>query len=59
MTSTYIKRGDTNERKAALLRGSLEDVARLEKALSQGWDVKADLAKAQAQVKAFTHKEVP
>jgi hypothetical protein len=53
VTSTYIQRGNPEERRARLLRGSQEDVARLEVALAQGWDVAKELDRARAQVKAF------
>jgi len=53
VTSYYAHRGNTDERRARLLKGSQDDVARLEAGLAAGWDVGADLARAKAQVKAF------
>ncbi len=53
VTSYYAYRGNTDERRARLLKGSQEDVTRLEKGLAAGWDVGEDLARARAQVKAF------
>lgn len=53
VTSTYIQRGNPEDRRARLLRGSQEDVTRLEAALAQGWDVTKELNRARAQAKAF------
>ena len=54
VTSEYVKRGDTAVRRSRLLAASLEEVARLEKAAAEGWDVAKDLAKARAHVEAFS-----
>lgn len=57
VTSSYGKRGDTAERRRALLRGSLEDLKRLEEAKRQGWDVEKDLAQARRHVAAFRERK--
>jgi hypothetical protein len=66
VTSRYGKRGDSAQRRAALLRGALADVKRLEAAKRQGWDVDKELAQARRYVEAFrdnpksgTWKRVP
>ena len=52
--STFIQGTPETVRRARLLACSLKEVARLEAALAQGWDVAADLAIEQARVKAFS-----
>lgn len=54
MTSEYVKKGTTEERKSVLLAAAKEEVERLKKAQLVGWDVAADLALAEAHVEAFS-----
>ncbi len=54
ITSRVVIRGNLADRRAVLLRGSLADLARLERAEAEGWDVAADLASARASVAAFS-----
>jgi len=54
VSSVYIARGNTADRRRVLLAGALADVARLEAAQAAGWDVSADLAQALRYVAAFS-----
>ena len=51
--SYYSRVIDRALARARLLEGSREDVARLEQAKAQGWDVTKDLELARARVSAF------
>lgn len=53
-TSSYTSRGSETDRRAVLLRGSREDLARLVAAKAAGWTVTdEEMSKAQAYVRAF------
>lgn len=54
VTSTYVARGSTADRHRRLLRAAKENVRRLKEAKRRGWDVSTELARARAQVKAFS-----
>lgn len=54
VTSSYVKQGNTSERRARLLAGSQSDVERLEMALAQGYDVADMLAVARRSVAALS-----
>jgi hypothetical protein len=54
VTSYYAKKVDRTEARARLLRGSLEEVERLERAVAKGWDCQVELDRARAYVAAFS-----
>lgn len=54
VSSSYVKQGDTVERRARLLAAAKEEVERLQAAKLVGWDVEEDLKIAEARLEAFS-----